>query len=77
MAETAKSSPATHSHAGSAGCVVVDLGRKSRSDIRRLRKGEGKLFAEVEQITAQLKLDRIEGQPVFVVEERQSDVRWW
>jgi hypothetical protein len=35
--------------------VVVDLGKKSRKQIRQLRKGEGKLLDEVQDVVARLK----------------------
>jgi hypothetical protein len=57
--------------------VVVDLGRNSRSEIRDLRKGEGKLFSRVQRITEQLKADHIEGLPVFIVQEKRRDVLGW
>jgi hypothetical protein len=76
MADTSKSSPAANSPVSDRSYVIVDLGRKSRSEIRGLRKGEGKLFAKVEEITTQLKTDRIEGQPVFVVQEKLREVLW-
>jgi hypothetical protein len=39
--------------------VLVDLGRKSRKQIKRLRKGEGKLWVDVATTIEQLKADGI------------------
>ena len=35
--------------------IVVDLGKKPRKQIRQIRKGEGKLLDEVQDVVAQLK----------------------
>jgi hypothetical protein len=59
--------------------VIVDLGSKSRTQIRRLRKGEGKLFEDVLDTLAELKRtgDISEGSEepmVVVVKERVSSL---
>lgn len=71
MTETTKSTT-TATEESATGIVVIDLGRRTRAEIRDLRKGEGKLFDEVDRIAGQLKTDRIKGHPVFVVEEKRK-----
>ena len=55
--------------------VVLDLGKKKRRDIKRLRKGRGRLMARLSETLDALKEDgtlAASGQPVIViVRERQ------
>jgi Family of unknown function (DUF6200) len=37
--------------------VVVDLGSKSKKKIKQLRRGEGRLLAELDKVTAELVAD--------------------
>lgn len=57
--------------------IVLDLGSKSRKQIRRLRKGEGKLMDRITKVVDDLKSNgTISGsaQPVIiVVKERAED----
>jgi len=57
--------------------IVLDLGSKSRKQIRRLRKGEGKLMDRITQLVDDLKSNgTISGsaQPIIiVVKERAED----
>ena len=54
--------------------VLVDLGRKSSKQVKRLKRREGKLAADVAATLAQLKQDGVVGanaQPVvFIVEKK-------
>ncbi|MBI4617052.1 MAG: hypothetical protein HY720_25795 [Planctomycetes bacterium] len=62
--EGSTSAPATGSH------IVVDLGRKKWKQIKKLRKGQGKLMDEVSSVIQELKTaGKITGaaQPVIVV----------
>lgn len=56
--------------------LVVDLGKRGRRAIKRLREGEGKLFAEVSDVVAGLRRDgavKADAQlVVVVVRERRS-----
>jgi hypothetical protein len=73
--------------AGSAGekrvpAIVVDIAKKRKpKQIKQLRRGEGKLMAEVEALIARLVADKTieEGaQPVvLVVRERPKRKDWW
>lgn len=49
--------------------VVIDLGKKSRKQVKQLREGRGKLLLEVNDVVAELrKTDSLSsGQPVVVV----------
>jgi hypothetical protein len=50
--------------------VVVDLGKRGRRAIKRLREGEGKLFAEVSDVVDRLRRDgavKADAQIVVVV----------
>jgi hypothetical protein len=50
--------------------VVADLGRRSRKAIKALRKGEGPLLQDAENLLAQLRADKaVAGgaQPVIVI----------
>lgn len=75
--EDAKRATASKGEPGT--MVIVDLGSKSRTQIRRLRKGEGKLFEDVWDTLAELKRtgDISEGSEetmVVVVKERVSSL---
>lgn len=50
--------------------VVIDLGKKSRKQVRRLRKGKGRLMDKVSEVVAELRADgsiAASAQPVIVV----------
>jgi hypothetical protein len=67
--------PATRAPAPQSPIVVVDLGRRSKKQIKRLRKGDGRLMDRVEQTVGQLKADQ-EIDPkseVVVVVVKQKD----
>lgn len=49
--------PARDGSAGQRSIVVVDLGKRSRKQIKRLRRGEGRLMSRVEETVDQLKAD--------------------
>jgi hypothetical protein len=69
--------PATSATAPQGAITVVDLGRRSKKQIKRLRKGEGRLLDRVEQTVGQLKADK-EIDPkseVVVVVVKQKDKR--
>lgn len=57
--------------------VIVDLGKKSRKQVKRLREGRGKLLREVNDVVAELKkTDALSsGQPVVVVVQPRRAVR--
>lgn len=74
MATTATSAPEqreSREHASKSQIVVVDLGDPQSSvAVKRLRKGKGKLFANVEQIVKDLVEDgtvKSNAQPVVIV----------
>jgi len=67
--------PATSAAAPQGAITVVDLGRRSKKQIKRLRKGGGRLLDRVEQTVGQIKADK-EIDPkseVVVVVVRQKD----
>lgn len=71
----AKGSPADHRSKGK--MVIVELGSRSRAQIRRLRKGEGKLTEDVLDTIEELKRsgvisDEAQEPVVVVVKERLS-----
>jgi hypothetical protein len=54
--------------------VVVDLGKKKAEQVKKLRKGKGKLLAELEEAIASMKADGLldaSAQTVVVVVERK------
>ena len=56
--------------AGNDAPIVVDMGKKSRRQIRRLRKGRGKLMDRVADVISDLKADGsidASAQPVIIV----------
>jgi hypothetical protein len=69
--------PATRATAPQGAITIVDLGRRSKKQIKRLRKGEGRLLDRVEQTVDQLKADNEIGasSEVVVVVVKQKDKR--
>ena len=67
--------PATRAAAPQGAITVVDLGRRSKKQIKRLRKGEGRLLNRVEQTVDQLKAENeIDAKSeVVVVVVKQKD----
>ena len=63
------------------GMVLVDLGKKRRKHIKRLRKGRGRLMRQVDDTVAQLKeeeaIDPNSQVVVVVVKEKPKSRRWW
>lgn len=63
--------------------IIVDLGRQKRKQVRRLRKGEGKLMAEVADSIDELRREgQISGaaQPIIVIvreKRKQRLARWF
>jgi len=58
-----KSEPAT-------GPILVDLGRKSRKNVKRLRDGEGKLMDQVKSVLDELRSAgtlKSDAQPVLII----------
>jgi hypothetical protein len=39
------------------GTVIIDLGKKKRSQVRKLRKGQGKLMEDVNELVADMQKD--------------------
>lgn len=75
--ETTKESPKTTEVAASAP-IVVDVGKKRRKQIRQLRKGQGKLMSEINQIVDELRLAgsiSASSQPVIVVVRQKRRTR--
>lgn len=72
--------PNTDSNAAE-NAIIVDLGKKKRKAIKRLRKGTGKLMDEVNDCIEELReAGAISGsaQPVIVVvKEKASQPRWF
>lgn len=65
------------SDAQSAPLVVVDMGRRKAKGVKKLRKGEGKLFDEVLETLAEMRADgvlREDAQTVVVVVERRPEL---
>jgi len=63
---------------GQDGPVVVDLGKKSRKQIKRLRNGKGKLLAEVNGCIQELKSSgtiSTSAQPVVVVIRQKRNAK--
>jgi Family of unknown function (DUF6200) len=69
--------PATRAAAPQGAITIVDLGRRSKKQIKRLRKGEGRLLDRVEQTVDQLKADNEidSNSEVVVVVVKQKDKR--
>jgi hypothetical protein len=61
--------------------IIIDLGKKKRKDVKRLRKGTGKLLDEVKFCLDELRdAGAIEGpaRPVIVVvREKSTGPRWF
>ncbi len=60
--------------------IVIDLGKKKRKAVKRLRKGEGKLMDEVKYCIEELRnAGAIEGpaRPVIVVVREKAKQRRW
>ena len=58
--------------------ILVDLGRKSRKNIKRLRDGEGKLMAEVQDTIDELKANgtiSASAQPVIIIVREKESAR--
>lgn len=56
--------------------VIIDLGEKSRKNVKRLKRGEGRLLAQVQEAIRELQAaGRVasNAQPVIVVVEREKD----
>jgi hypothetical protein len=66
--------PAIEEHHGDP--ILIDFGRKSRKNVKRLRDGEGKLMAEVQDTIDELKANGTisqNAQPVIIiVREKES-----
>ena len=61
------------------GAIVVDLGKKKRKQVRRLRKGKGPLLDKVEDALAELKEDGAvadNAQPIIVI-VRERPRAWY
>ena len=66
----------TKSDAKARDMIIVDLGRKRARQIKRLRKGKGKLLDTVHQVIEELKASNsISGtaQPIVVIVKEQPD----
>ena len=57
--------------------IVADLGKRKRKQVKKLRRGEGKLTQEVQDLVAALRADgdAAEGDTIVVVVEKKQD-RW-
>ena len=57
------------------GTVIIDLGKKKRSQVRKLRKGHGKLMEDVNELVADMQKDGTvqskDQQVVVVVREKK------
>ena len=73
--------PATTDTKSTPSPIIVDLGKKRRKDVKRLRKGEGKLFDEVNNTIQELKTaGTISGhaEPVIlVVRQKRGGKNGW
>jgi hypothetical protein len=82
MAVTIHTVPVASSEEGSrGGPVVIDLGRKSRKQIRRLRRGEGKLLNAITEVVDGLKtagtISSSAQTVIVVVRERRPPATLW
>lgn len=80
MAATAetKTEMAKAPDAGATGPVVVDLGKKRRRQIRKLRRGQGKLMDEINHLVEELRTSGSIGattQPLVVVVRQKRRTR--
>ena len=61
--------------------VLLDLGKKRRKHVKRLRKGTGRLMQQVDDTIAQLKaeetIDPDSQVVVVVVREKRKSKGWW
>lgn len=62
--------------------VVIDLGKRSRKKVKKLRRGEGPLMSETEEVLAELRAaEKLDGevQPIFVIvrQKRPRRSRRW
>ncbi len=57
--------------------IVVDLGKKKRKQVRRLRKGKGRLMGTVQELLADMRLEgqSQDGDTIVVVVEQKAR-RW-
>jgi len=58
--------------------IVVDLGKKRRKQIRRMRKGQGKLMMEISHLVEELKTTgsiNSSSQPVVIVVQKKRKSR--
>jgi hypothetical protein len=74
--------PAAASHTNTHDPIIVDMGKKKRSEIQLLRKGEGSLVEEVAGCLEELKASgtiSAEAQPVVLVvrEKRKPKPLFW
>lgn len=74
----AAASPSDEEAAPRGRVVLIDLGKKSRKKVRRLRRGEGKLMATVEEQVEALREHGEIGEDndvvIVVVEREQKDL---
>ncbi|OJX64110.1 MAG: hypothetical protein BGO95_02400 [Micrococcales bacterium 73-13] len=58
--------------------IILDLGKRSRKQIKRLRRGEGKLAARIDETVAQLRADGelAEGDVVVAVVKQKPKSRF-
>ncbi len=59
--------------------LIVDLGKKSRKQVKRLRKGKGKLTGKIEGVVAELKASgdlKADADVVIVTVERKARNPW-
>ena len=79
--EPASARAAKPSVKGENGLLLVDLGRKSRKQIRRFRKGQGKLVDEVQRCLHELRsagtLSESSQPVVVVVREKRPRFDWF
>ncbi len=63
--------------------IILDLGRQKRKQVRRLRKGRGKLVGSIQDLVGELKEEgaiESNAQPVIVVvreKRRRMDMARW
>ena len=59
--------------------VVVNIGKKKRKHVRRLRKGRGRLMSKVQGLVEDMKEDGVEGGTLVVVarEKRKKNSFKW
>lgn len=61
-----------------AGSIILDLGKKKKDDVKKLRKGKGKLLSKVEDLVEDMKsageLDA-NARPVIVVVRERAEIK--